>query len=749
MRKWIFGILWILTGSLPVYATNYYVAASGGSDARSCLTSQTVGTPKQTITSGLTCLSAGDTLFIRTGTYAESFIDTVPPGTLGSPVTLSSYQSEVVTIEPSSGSWIFNFGQSHGSATQYIVLFGLILDGTHLDSHTPGELQPLGDGIKVDCGASCASIAHNISVIQSKITNCPGAGMLVFGTGVIILNSELTHNATSGNPGPGIEPLHDLYWAAANGLIDGNWIHDSGSPGPDPDHTNGIQIYNGGSGLNNNIVRNNRIGNHPYGAGLVCCSGGTGNKVYNNVFYGDDGIALAYGQSGTGVYNNTIYNAVGYAITINCGGGTCGTFVQNNVFWGNGTNDVDNGTCGGCTPDGTLTKNHNSSTQPNFANPAATPVPNLMLTATSSAALDLGLDLHVALSCTSGVTCTDNIGVPRPQGSAWDLGAYEFIGSGGVINTRTVRATEAFTGGAAALTSPDWAQGLTSPTVNKDGSGNVTGSAIGNAFAKQISATFTTKQYATLTYKSRGTNTGGFSGIGVTCLSTGSNATYNAYSLLVYNDGSADLLYLTRIVNGVDPGKLFEVVGAWTSGDTIALECDSSTGELWAYHNSTIVIHITDGSPLTTGVPGLFASGDATGDDWTGGDINFTGASILKFTTNPASPVNTGATFSTDPVVAVKLSDGTTTDTSSTASIVIALCAGSPAGTLGGTLTRSAVAGVATFTGLSLTQSSGGVGYTLCVTSSGLTTGVSTAFNVNGINPPSPVTRPRIRIRIR
>lgn len=757
MLKRVLILAAVLLAAIPSFATSYYTAklCSGGAAAPNCTDANngtSVATAKLTIQAGANLLSPGDTLFIRgngTGIYVESFVDSIPAGTAGNYVTLANYNGETVRIRPSSGSWVFNFGSSHGSATQYIQLSGLIIDGVNLDSHTPGELQPLGDGIKVDCGATCASIAHDIRVYQCLITNNPGAGMLVFGTGTQVVNSELTNNATSGNPGPGIEPLHDIYWATASGLIDGNYIHDSGAPGPDPDHTQGIQIYNGGSGLNNNIVRNNIIGNHPFGAGIVCCSGGTGNLIYNNVFYADDGIALAFNQSGTGVYNNTIYNSIGNAITINCAAGSCGTKVQNNIFWGNGTNGV--GSCAGCTPDGTITNNHNSTTNPNFVNPAGVP-PNLQLQATSSAALDLGLDLSSALSCTAGSTCTDKLGVPRPQGSAWDLGAYEFTGGGGgggSGNTRTQVITESFTGGAAALTAPDWAQGLTSPTVNKDGSGNATGSAIGNAFAKQISATFTNLQYASMTYKSRGTNTGGFSGIGVTCLSSGANATYNAYSLLVYNDGNADLLYLTRMVNGSDPGKIFEVAGAWANGDEIAIECNGSTGEIWAFHNSNVVIHYTDGSPLTTGVPGIFASGDATGDNWIGGNINFTGATFVKFTTQPASPVASGATFSTDPVAAVKLADGTTTDTSSTASIVIALCAGSPAGTLGGTLTRSAVSGVATFTGLSITQSMGGVGYTLCITSAGLTGDTSTAITVTGDAPMASVTRARVRARFR
>jgi hypothetical protein len=68
--------------------------------------------------------------------------------------------------------------------------------------------------------------------------------------------------------------------------------------------------------------------------------------------------------------------------------------------------------------------------------------------------------------------------------------------------------------------------------------------------------------------------------------------------------------------------------------------------------------------------------------------------------------------------------------TSSTASVTLAIAnnAGTPAGTLSGTVTVSAISGVASFSGLSIDKY--GTGYTLSAASSGLTSATSSAFNI-------------------
>ena len=94
--------LWSVLSPSVTNATVYHVATTGN-DSRSCTTAQAISTPKATIVSGITCLSAGDTLYIRQGTYISENLDTtrinIPSGTSWSnPVTIAGYPGETVIM---------------------------------------------------------------------------------------------------------------------------------------------------------------------------------------------------------------------------------------------------------------------------------------------------------------------------------------------------------------------------------------------------------------------------------------------------------------------------------------------------------------------------------------------------------------------------------------------------------------------------------------------------------------------------
>ncbi|MDR3742687.1 MAG: hypothetical protein P4L40_27035, partial [Terracidiphilus sp.] len=102
----------------------------------------------------------------------------------------------------------------------------------------------------------------------------------------------------------------------------------------------------------------------------------------------------------------------------------------------------------------------------------------------------------------------------------------------------------------------------------------------------------------------------------------------------------------------------------------------------------------------------------------------------LAFTQQPTSAAS-GVSIS--PAVKVQVNDSNNIRVaSSTASVTIAITPGTPAtggpGALGGTLTQTAVNGVATFSGLSINRD--GTGYTLTATSSGVSNGTSSTFNI-------------------
>ena len=129
---------------------------------------------------------------------------------------------------------------------------------------------------------------------------------------------------------------------------------------------------------------------------------------------------------------------------------------------------------------------------------------------------------------------------------------------------------------------------------------------------------------------------------------------------------------------------------------------------------------------------GVFYSPPETGSS---GDVE---SNVVNFTLLPSSaeklafgtqPSNTTAGGTISPPVTVQIQDAFgNLVTSSTASITLAIGNNPGGGTLSGTTTVTVVAGVATFSNLSIDKA--GTGYTLTASSSGLTGATSSAFNI-------------------
>ncbi len=114
--------------------------------------------------------------------------------------------------------------------------------------------------------------------------------------------------------------------------------------------------------------------------------------------------------------------------------------------------------------------------------------------------------------------------------------------------------------------------------------------------------------------------------------------------------------------------------------------------------------------------------------------VTFTATAIgppakLSYAVQPTS-VTAGAPIVQAVQVLVQDVQGTTVPTATT-SVTLAITSGTGASgaTLGGTLTQTAAAGVATFNNLTVDKAA--TGYTLTATASGVTSAVSTAFDVN------------------
>jgi hypothetical protein len=173
------------------------------------------------------------------------------------------------------------------------------------------------------------------------------------------------------------------------------------------------------------------------------------------------------------------------------------------------------------------------------------------------------------------------------------------------------------------------------------------------------------------------------------------------------------------------------VATAYTANVTVAIGTNPGSGTLSGTATVAAAAGVATFSGLSinksgTGYTLTTSSGALTGATSASFNIVAAAATHLVITTQP---VNTGAGASITPAVVVAAQDAFgNTNLTYTANVVVAIGTNPSSGTLSGTLTRAAVAGVATFNDLSINLV--GTGYTLGASSGALTAATSNAFNI-------------------
>lgn len=406
---------WQLLGRVPdttLYANIYYVSTSGD-DSNSCASSKstTEANQKRHISSGVTCLTPGASLYIHSGNYSDildtidNSLTTVPAGASWDSrdvITIRAYPSETVTIAPPDGSNAIKLASgSHNGAIgySYLIFQDLILDG--VNQTTDGA-----DGVHFNAGA------NHIRLQRLEVKNWVGNGISTsdhnfdtpWSTYFEVL-SNIVHNNGRGTGNP---LTHGIYIGSSDNLVDGNSsYHNSGF---------GIQLDNNVNPAwrpasrniaRNNVLYDNGIGS-PGSGGLVIAYG-SDNQAYNNVIYNNNGsgILVYTNSSNTLVYHNTIYNNSPYA-GVNVQYIEGDVLIKNNILYLNLQADVqdDGGSLGG-----SIIQNHNLSTDPTFVNAGAEDFRVQLGSATIGTGINVGIT-------------TDITGYPQPSPPA--IGAYVY-----------------------------------------------------------------------------------------------------------------------------------------------------------------------------------------------------------------------------------------------------------------------------------------------------------------------------------
>jgi parallel beta-helix repeat protein len=404
--------LLLLCAPLHSWATTYYVTPSGGQGGCSTNTNS----PQNGLNNGMACLNGGDTLILKSGTYAEKLDDNIPSGSAGNPTTIRADVFRGAILKPNSGPspviWL-----GHFNVSSYITFDGLVTDSLNLPA--PHYAVVIGP-----------DATNNISVLNMEIRNVPNANFCSTGNNSVgisfsssnnmVLRGNYIHNiGYDAIPEPGgacSGGLHYFYsyctyFPANNSLVENNEFAQCSGYG-----------FHGYGSLKNNVIRNNYF--HDNGGPLYVCEPGN-NQIYNNIVASNPGTyaggagGIIVGGYCTGsittnaqVYNNTIVGNGGHCIQLGVSGAGLpvnNSFFQNNICYQNGTDDisVQNGS-------GNITNGSNLlGTNPQFVNAGGG---DFHLSSGSPAEIN-GINLSTTFTA-------DYAGTTRPSSGQWTRGAY-------------------------------------------------------------------------------------------------------------------------------------------------------------------------------------------------------------------------------------------------------------------------------------------------------------------------------------
>jgi len=481
MKLWtllvaVFTFLVVIPSS--VSAASYYVSTSGN-DANS----GTQSSPWRTIQKAANTVVAGDVVTIGVGTYNEN-VTISKSGVSGSPITfqgsskptivastpttiacLSGSNACVLGIVTISGSRvIFKNMEVGGAPIKPGVMAGITVSGSYDEISDNFTHNTYKEGIKISSGS-------NNSLLRNYITYGVVSGIYFDGTNHLVEGNTITHSVTRGPDRVFFSASSDpdgIRFFGSGTIVRGNTIKDiylDETPETDGPHSDCFQNWGNATNitfdrnyceLENTTTYANPMVKFMMIERLTGNAAVSGLKIINNIFISKNNVtqwspiqlgggtcSTSYPLSDITVANNTFVHTgnviADFAILMRC---TNTVSIKNNTLYNYARSgyryinqDMNNNT--GVDISNNSVYNYDGSSPTGGAYPGD----NIAETWLKDPKfVNLGnLDLHLQSTSplinrgtTISSITSDYDGSTRPQGGAYDMGAYEY-GSGGTI----------------------------------------------------------------------------------------------------------------------------------------------------------------------------------------------------------------------------------------------------------------------------------------------------------------------------
>ena len=361
-------------------------------------------------------VNAGDIVLVKQGTYPGFWIQN-KHGRAENWIVFKPYPGHQVTLDSYTNNYATTWRAVQITGSSYIEINGFkmtdsnpLYDSQRFEDYSKGQSH---NGIKLE-EAGDGTPPSYIRIINNHIYRTGDNGILSSGHHNEFINNHLEEIGKN-------KQGYGMYIGGDDQIIRGNIIHAA--------YGYGIHLYSA-TGPKRNLIENNILYRNgrsdfskgwdwrgckengcSYGDGIIVW-GGSDNIIRNNISYDNRLAGITVYSQNSLVVNNTCYNNKG------SGGESPGigvaenknSIVRNNISYQNSGGDYNIGPGN--------TQDHNLfSMDPKFMDAANG---DFRLQA-GSPAIDAGIAI-------SGFA-TDRDGASRPQGSGWDIGAYEFGGT--------------------------------------------------------------------------------------------------------------------------------------------------------------------------------------------------------------------------------------------------------------------------------------------------------------------------------